>query len=136
MSNVNELIGQVRSDMDVYGSDGKKIGSVGEVNIGTHVGETHGQSVTEERSFFQVKRGFLGTGNDLYIPADQIQEVSDDRVVLASASDAVEAWSTRPTTPEPGGTDDADLGAAGVALGTTARGPATGVGTKLGPSSG
>lgn len=133
MSNVNDLMSQVREDMDVYCSDGEKIGSVGEINIGTATGDVTSDTVSEERSFFQVTRGFLGLGGDIYILGDQIQGVSDDRVTLRCSSSELDnfAYGNRPDTPEPGTAGD-EGGVAPLGLGLAAsrnQGPGTTTGT-------
>jgi sporulation protein YlmC with PRC-barrel domain len=125
MANSNDPIVQVREDMDVYCSDGEKIGEVGDINIGTlGTGEVTGTSVAEEQSYFQVKRGFLGLGDDLYFTSDQIQAVGDDRVTLACASTDAESVATTdpPATPGPGGTgtDTSDAAFGGAAVAGTA----------------
>ena len=137
MSNVSELMHQVREGMHVYYLDGQKLGEVGEVNIGTHIGEPLGQSVTEERSFFQVRRGPLGLGSDLYVPAEQVQGVSDDRITLSCSSDEVvtEAWGTRPSTPEPGARGDRDTASGDAPLGLAKRSPTTGTSSGTTPLS-
>ncbi|MDQ3855560.1 MAG: DUF2171 domain-containing protein [Chloroflexota bacterium] len=101
MSNANDLIQQVQEGMDVYCSDGKKLGEVGDLNLGLATESGATQAVTEERSYFQVRRGFLGLGNDLYIPAEEIQGVTDDRVTLNCTSDpdSLQAWEQPPRTP-------------------------------------
>lgn len=130
MANTNDPIVQVHEDMDVYCSDGEKIGKVGDVNIGTlGSGEVTGTSVAEEQSYFQVKRGFLGLGDDLYFTADHVQQVTDDRVTLSCTStDAESVASTDPpVAPGPGGTStdtsDAAFGGAAVAASATTIGP-------------
>ncbi len=130
MSNVNDLMTQIREDMDVYCSDGEKIGEVGDVNIGTTTGDVTGNTVSEERSFFQVRRGFLNLGNDIYILGNEIQEVSDDRVTLRCSSNDLSnvAYGERPTTPGP----DAEGGdgvTVPMGLGLTARNDGRGMGT-------
>lgn len=131
MSNVNDLMNQVRDGMDVYCSDGKKLGEVGDVNIGTAAGDLTGDTVTEERSFFEVRRGFLGLGDDLYIPAEVIQQVDDDRITLSCPSNAaeMEGWSTRPSTPGPGGGEGETTDVSGPAAGITATRARGGTGT-------
>jgi sporulation protein YlmC with PRC-barrel domain len=136
MANTNDPIVQVREDMDVYCSDGEKIGEVGDITIGTTQGAVTSETIAEERSYFQVKRGFLGLGDDLYFTSDQIREVGDDRVTLACASSDAESVASTdpPVTPGPGGdradTSDAAFGGAAIAgtaatigpLGDAARG--------------
>ena len=115
MSNLNQTINQVREGMDVYGSDGEKIGEVGDVNIGTAAGSVTSTTTSEERSYFQVRRGFLGLGDDLWIPAEEIAEVGGDGVTIRATADEAgrRGWNTEPVTPEPGsagGDGFADLG--------------------------
>jgi sporulation protein YlmC with PRC-barrel domain len=115
MSNPNQPINQVREGMDVYGSDGGKIGEVGDVNIGTASGTVTSTTTSEEQSYFRVRRGFLGLGDDLWIPAEEIAEVGGDRVTIRATSDEASrrGWGTEPTTPEAGSTGAdglADLG--------------------------
>lgn len=129
MSNVNDFMSQVREDMDVYCSDGEKIGSVGEVNIGTTTGTLTSDTVSEERSFFQVTRGFLGLGNDIYILGDQIQSVSEDGVTLRCSSNELGnfAYGEPPVTPGPGTNGDDGVAPLGFGLGATrSQGPGTG----------
>jgi sporulation protein YlmC with PRC-barrel domain len=102
MANINELMERVREGMDVYSSDGEKIGEVGDVNIGTRPGQmVTSESVTEERSYFQVTRGFLGLGDDLWLPGQAIARVSDDAVTLKYSSDEAprRAWTSEPVPP-------------------------------------
>lgn len=132
MSNVNELMTQIREDMDVYCSDGEKIGKVGEVNIGTTTAEVTGDTVSEERSFFQVRRGFLNLGDDIYILGDEIQEVSDDRVTLRCSSNDLSniAYGERPTTPGPGTEGGAGiLAPVALGVGITTHNDGRGMGT-------
>jgi len=112
MADINDVMADVQDGMDVYGSDGDKLGSVGDVNIGTRPGmAATSESTTEERSYFQIRRGFLGLGNDLWMPADAVEKVSDDGVVLRYTKDEAErrAWGTEPTTPQPGDDDSPGL---------------------------
>ncbi len=106
MSNVNNLMAQVHEDMDVYCSDGEKVGSVGDVNIGT-TSEVTSTTVAEEQNFLQIKRGFLGLGNDLWVAGSDVQDISDDRVTLRCSKDelATIAHDNMPTTPGQGGGD-------------------------------
>ena len=101
MSYANDPVDQVAEGMTVYDSDGDKLGEVGEVNIGTYVGETLGQTVAEERSFFQVKRGLFGLGQDLYVPAEAVDSFTKDGIKLKFSKDEADrqGWGTRPETP-------------------------------------
>ncbi len=116
MSKVNELMALVREGMDVYGSDGEKLGEVGDVNIGTSPSQmVTSQSTSEERSYFQVTKGFLGLTGDMWLPGAAITQVDDGRVTLRYPSDEAgkHGWNSEPTAPEPGtssGRSSFDLG--------------------------
>ncbi len=126
---------QVHEGMDVYCSDGEKVGSVGDINIGT-TAEVTSTTVAEEQNFLQIKRGFLGLGNDLWVAGNDVQDVSEDRVTLRCSKDelATIAHDDMPTTPGQGGgttesgADDANTTGA---IGFT-RGPGT-TGSTIGP---
>ncbi len=135
MSNVDNRMSQVREGMDVYCSDGEKVGDVGEVSIGT-ASEVTSTTVTEEQSFLQIKRGFLGLGNDLWVAAGEVQDVSEDRVTLRCSKYELStvAHDEMPTTPGSGGeTRDSGTDEANTAgsIGFT-RGPNT-TGSSSGP---
>jgi len=135
MSNVDNIMSQVREGMDVYCSDGEKVGDVGDVNIGTTT-EVTSTTVTEEQSFLQIKRGFLGLGNDLWVAAGEVQDVSEDRVTLRCSKDELStiAHDEMPTTPgQGGGTPESGADEANTAgsIGFT-RGPNT-TGSTIGP---
>lgn len=102
MENTSDVAARIREGMDVYSSDDEKLGQVGEVNIGTTT-EVSSQTTSEERSFFQVKSGMFGLGSDLWLPANLVGSVDDDRVLLAVTKDEAQqqGWGERPTTPEP-----------------------------------
>lgn len=105
MSNIGELMGQVHDGMDVVGSDGKKIGEVGRVNIGITPGQAvTSETTTGERSYFQVTRGVLGLGDDLWLPAESIADVNEKSLTLRFPSGEAgdHGWDTPPVTPEPG----------------------------------
>ena len=114
MTYPNDPTTLIREGMDVYSSDGEKLGTVGDVNIGTVTGEIHGQTVEDERSSFQVKRGGLFGGDDLWLPADAVDSVDADRITLRLSKDEVgrAGWSDQPTAPQPGG--DRDTGILGT----------------------
>lgn len=105
MTNINELMEQVREGMDVYGSDGEKIGEVGDVNIGTRPAQmVTSESTTEERSYFQVTKGFLGLSDEMWIPAKAIAQVTEESVTLRYTSEEVtqHGGGAEPVTPERG----------------------------------
>jgi hypothetical protein len=135
MSNVNNLMAQVREGMDIYCSDGEKVGSVGDINIGT-TSEVISTTVAEEQNFLQIKRGFLGLGNDLWVAGSDVQDVSEDRVTLRCSKDelATIAHDDMPTPPGQGGGNQqsgADAANTAGAIGFT-RGPGT-TGSTTGP---
>jgi hypothetical protein len=86
----------VRRDMEVYSADGKKIGCVSEVygsEFGGEPGTTPPSGVGptgEPLPFLRVSLNRIGH-NDIYIPADGVQEVvPGQRVVLACSKDECE----------------------------------------------
>ncbi len=101
MSDPTNLMAQVREGMDVYCSDGEKLGSVGEVRIGSTSGPAVGTLEPEERSYFQVKRGLFGLGNDIWFPAEVVDSVTEDRVNLSCTKDEApqRGWDHLPETP-------------------------------------
>lgn len=112
MSTINEVMAQIVEGMDVFSSDGQKLGEVGAVNIGTRPSQmVTSESTTEERSFFQVRSGFLGLGEDLWVPGAAIQQVDDTQVILRYTREEanLQGWASRPTTPEPGADYDGGL---------------------------
>ena len=89
----------LRKDMDVYDAKGDKVGKVGEIYQPTAVSSTTssvGQATG--RTYFKVDTGFLKLGEDLYIPADEITDVTGDRVILNTDKDHLDAmgWDHRP----------------------------------------
>ena len=118
MANVDNLISRVREDMDVYCSDGEKVGEVGDINIGT-TAEVTSTTVAEEQSFLQIKRGFLGLGNDLWGAGDEVQDVSEDRVTLRCSKDELAsiAHDEMPTTPGESGGNPGSVAAGAAAVG-------------------
>ncbi|MBA2362410.1 MAG: DUF2171 domain-containing protein [Chloroflexia bacterium] len=67
-------VGQIQNGWDVYGSDGDKIGDVG--NLGPN--------------YVLVMKGFLFT-KDIYIPTSAITGIEHDRVYLNIAKDQVDS---------------------------------------------
>ena len=93
MSNSGRAFERVREGMEVYTFDGMKLGEVGEILLGTGPGSlstvSEGANVPKQegRSHFQVRRGgVLSLGSDLWFPADEIEEVSEERVTLSCRS--------------------------------------------------
>jgi len=65
---------QLRSGLNVYGSDGAEIGTVADTS----------------NNFFVIERGSLHTA-DLFVPRSAIVEASDERVELKYTKDELEA---------------------------------------------
>ena len=75
--------------LDVYGSDGQKIGTVDEVLTDTNTG----------KRYFLVKSGPFGLGTEtLYVPESAVELVGNDRVVLNVTKTDAEAhgWVSPP----------------------------------------
>lgn len=93
----SDPIERIREGMEVQGADGRKIGTVGEVHIGSAIATSTDVLEPQERSSFQVKRGILGLGGDIWLFAEDVREVSDDRITLRlMAAEAAEHGSARP----------------------------------------
>jgi hypothetical protein len=84
---------------DVVGPDGLIIGTIDQVMHPLDEGE----SVARGRHFFVVKveRGLMGVlhTDDLYVPEEAVESVSDHRVVLETTRERLpdRHWSTPPT---------------------------------------
>jgi hypothetical protein len=85
--------------MDVYSSDGSKIGAVAEVYGSEYGGSEPGTAPPQGTlptgapiPFLKVDRsGVFGLGAaELYVPAAGVQEVAGDRVVLSCAKNECE----------------------------------------------
>ena len=74
-------MGRIQSGMDVYGSDGEKVGDVSDVT----------------GSYVLVTKGFLFT-KDIYIPTSAITGVEGDRVYISVSKDRVDSmgWDAAP----------------------------------------
>jgi uncharacterized protein (TIGR02271 family) len=73
----------IAEGFDVYGSDESKIGTVGQVFD----------------DYFKMDTGFLGLGEDYYVPFSSIARVTVDRVYLSIAKDRLKSmgWHDRPS---------------------------------------
>ena len=84
---------------DVVGPDGLIIGTIDQVMHPLDEGE----SVARDRHFFVVKveRGLMGVlhTDDLYVPEEAVESVSDHRVVLETTREQLpdRHWRTPPT---------------------------------------
>ncbi len=79
--NEQELRDQIADGMDVYDSDGDKIGTVSEVYDAARTGSTSGSG----GGYLRVPTGFLGLGHDYHIPFSDVRSVEGDRINLAVA---------------------------------------------------
>lgn len=106
MAQSGDPIEQIREKMDVYGVDGEKIGHVGEVYYGMSAGGVS-SGITEpgERSYFEVKRGILGLGKDMWFSTEAVQEVDSERIVLRWPKSEANsrAMTTPPSRPDTAG---------------------------------
>ena len=75
-------------NLDVYGANGQKIGSINQVLTDT----------TSRQHYLLVKGGPLGLGEDYYIPESAIDLVGQDRVVIDKTQDQLKAsgWTKPP----------------------------------------
>src|SRR4051812_43704072 len=93
------LFSSIREHMDVYDTNGDKVGTVGKIYQPATVSST-ASSYAEPtgRAYSKVDTGFLGLGKDLYIPAGAIADVSRDRVMLSVHKDTIDAkgWDHKP----------------------------------------
>ena len=64
---------QVRTDIDVYGADGEKIGTVADAS----------------NNYFVIEKGYLFT-TDLFVPTSAVAAVLDDRVELNLTKEQIE----------------------------------------------
>jgi hypothetical protein len=95
---------ELADGMDVYDIAGSKIGTVDGLfrpaasvaSTGTTV-PTHVEA-TRAEPFFRIRKGILGFGKDLYIPAGAITDVTGNRVTLSTEKDRISeiGWDERP----------------------------------------
>jgi hypothetical protein len=93
------IFATIREHMDVYDVDGDKVGTIGKIYQPAAVNSTSSTfAAPASRPYLKVDTGFLGLGKDLYIPADDISDVSGDRVMLAIHKDTLDArgWDQKP----------------------------------------
>ena len=95
MARSQNLIGKVREGMDVFSSDGDKLGTVADIRYGADLHVFRGVLEPEERSYFEVKTGVLGLGKRLSFEAESIRDVGVDRVVLTCTYEEAEGTSRR-----------------------------------------
>jgi hypothetical protein len=85
-----EFAGRIAAGMDVCDVSGEKIGTV--ANVHQRTGPAGHDRVLE------VKTGFLGLGEHLYVPLSAVHDMTEGCIFLALAKDAAEAqaWRARP----------------------------------------
>lgn len=93
----------VREGMDVTDINGDKVGSVGEIFSRAGVASSTtttsmDTSVSASGNYLKVDTGFLGLGKDLYIPAEYVSDVVDNKVRLNTSKDAIDSfgWDEKP----------------------------------------
>jgi hypothetical protein len=96
---------ELADGMDVYDIDGDKIGTVDGLfrpaasvaSTGTTT-STHVEA-TRAEPYFRIRKGVLGFGKDLYIPAGAVTDVTGNRVTLNVRKDRAGelGWDERPT---------------------------------------
>jgi hypothetical protein len=104
MTMTDRYFSQLADGMDVYDLSGDKIGTVDGLfrpaasvaSTGT-TPPTHVEA-TRAEPYFRIRKGILGFGKDLYIPAGAITDVTGNRVTLGVEKDrATEmGWDERP----------------------------------------
>lgn len=118
MPDVKELMSQIKEGMDVYSSDGEKVGEVGDVLFGSEPQGPAGEVSEEERDYFRVKRGFLGLGeSDFWLGGTSVASVEDNKVNLRYSKDETptHGYNEPPESPDSGsagGTTNANPNAA------------------------
>jgi hypothetical protein len=88
---------QLRKGMEVYTSEGTKLGKVDQVWFGTSVGGLPGQD--EEETCMEVHRGLLGR-DVMYLPCRVVAGVDGSRVRLSVDEAAVRdtpSWHHKPS---------------------------------------
>jgi sporulation protein YlmC with PRC-barrel domain len=88
MSYANDPMDQLLEGMAVLDSDGERVGEVGDIHFAVQSDNILEQTVSEQKGYFELKRGSAGA--DLYIPAEGIQEVTQDSVTLSFRAAEVE----------------------------------------------
>jgi hypothetical protein len=94
---------RITEGMDVCDVDGEKIGTVALVHRHAPAAAGGGR-VVDQPPYVEVKTGFLGLGQHLYVPLTAIQDVTEECVFLHQRRDAVEhehpGWRERPPVPD------------------------------------
>jgi len=88
---------QIREGMTVEDADGDTVGKVAAIYRATSVGAS-GAGSPDAEACIKVHSGLPLIGRTLYVPADAIREVKEDRVILVADETRVEdlGWEERP----------------------------------------
>ena len=92
---MSDLSQQLREGMEVYTTDGSKLGKISQVWYGTTVG---GPVASEEETCFEVQRGLLGR-DKMYLPCRLGASVDEKAVSLSVDESTVQenpAWHRKP----------------------------------------
>ena len=92
---MEDISKQLHEGMEVYTSDGTKLGKISQVWYGTSVG---GLATSEEETCLELHRGLLGR-ETLYLPCRIVQEVADQAVKLSVDEQTVKetpSWHQKP----------------------------------------
>ena len=92
---MEDISKQLREGMEVYTTDGAKLGKISQVWYGTSVG---GLATSEEETCLELHRGLLGR-EALYLPCRIVQEVADQAVKLSVDEQTVKetpSWHQKP----------------------------------------
>ncbi|MDP9378625.1 MAG: hypothetical protein M3Q29_00445 [Chloroflexota bacterium] len=87
MSIAQRYTRQARPRMHVYDPDGRRLGKVGRVNIGSHTGSAIPRDPQAGACFFEVVRGPLGLAGRYWVPGNAVLRIVQDGVVLLRPQD-------------------------------------------------
>jgi hypothetical protein len=93
---MEDISKQVHEGMEVYTTDGAKLGKIAQVWYGSAVGSA---TPTEEETCIEVHRGFLGR-EALYIPCHAVATVTGNAVTLTvdeQAAQETPSWHRKPS---------------------------------------
>jgi hypothetical protein len=95
-----DFYARIREGMDVVDVNGDKLGMVGKIYEPARVSSTTSEYAEPAGELcIQVDTGFLGLGEDLYIPASAIRDVTADHVELHVSKDQLDTmgWDQKPS---------------------------------------
>lgn len=93
----NTLIGQIRPRMNVYGPDGRKLGTIRRVDAVTGGSERQGSHTPLQHGpcFFQVTGGVSSLAGGFWVPGNMIRGVRGDQVMVQYPRDELAAGAPR-----------------------------------------